>query len=879
MNVFAIVLFLVFAICSESYAQTPLINCGPEKHGNQTTCEARGCLWNPAGVPSCIFPDGYGYEHDDTTRFDTLLGYILPLYRKDQPNMYNDTSPDVSNVYLSVEFWDESILRLKFYDPASIRYEVPIDIQQPSSKAINTAYHVTYTSYPQFGISVTRHSTNTVVFNTGLPGFVFSNQFLSISTTLPSKSVYGFGENSHEYLLHDLDWKVWAMFTLGNYPMESYNSYGVQPFYMTVEDDGNANGVLLLNSNAMEIELQPSPALTYRTIGGILDFYILLGPTPDRVVQQLTQIIGRPYMPPYWSLGFQLSKWDYGNSSELKSVIDNMRNAKIPYDVQYSDIDYMDGKKDFTLSQEEFKDLPEIIQDIHDYGQHYIVILDPGISNTDPDYLAYKQGVVDDIFIKYPNGTAVEGVVWPGNVNYPDFSHENIVKYWSEQCLYLYQNLSVKYDGLWIDMNEPASFITGSTSGCEQNQLNYPPYVPDVLGSYNGKLTVMTMCMDTVQSNGHLHYDVHSLYGYFMAKTTQATLLNNFPERRPFIVTRSQFPGSGRYAHHWLGDNDSTFKQLRNSVIGIQEFNMFGMPFVGADICGFNLNTYEELCIRWMQLGAFYSFSRNHNSKSSIPQDPPSLGERVVNASIKALTERYRLLPYLYTLLHEAHVTGSTVIRPLFFEFPADSQSWNISYQFLWGSGLLISPVVYEGEETVIAYYAKWYDYYTGNLTNGFESSYVELEATLNGNIPLHIRGGLIIPIQEPAVTTALSRQNPMGLLVAVDEQNQANGYLYWDDGISYQSDVKEQFNQLQFSFDKNILDVVILNNGFSMSTPLNTVVFYGLILNTKPSVFIDGNVLNSTKVEYNIETRILKLSDLNLPLPLNHQMIINPTM
>jgi len=122
---------------------------------------------------------------------------------------------------------------------------------------------------------------------------------------------------------------------------------------------------------------------------------------------------------------------------------------------------------------------------------------------------------------------------------------------------------------------------------------------------------------------------------------------------------------------------------------------------VGADICGFNGNTTVELCSRWQELGAFYPFSRNHNSDDDMDQDPASLGPVVIAAAKNSLEKRYALLPYLYTLFFKAHIYGDTVVRPLFFEFPNDAISYEIETQFLWGSGLMIVPTLYENATSV----------------------------------------------------------------------------------------------------------------------------------------------------------------------------------
>uniref|UniRef100_A0A4W5RJC2 Glycoside hydrolase family 31 TIM barrel domain-containing protein n=1 Tax=Hucho hucho TaxID=62062 RepID=A0A4W5RJC2_9TELE len=108
------------------------------------------------------------------------------------------------------------------------------------------------------------------------------------------------------------------------------NLYGSHPFYMVQEGDGQAHGVFLLNSNAMEMVLQPSPALTWVALGGILDLYIFLGLDPQSVVRQYLQVIGYPMMPPYWSLGFHLCRWGYRSTNATREVVRRMHNANFP---------------------------------------------------------------------------------------------------------------------------------------------------------------------------------------------------------------------------------------------------------------------------------------------------------------------------------------------------------------------------------------------------------------------------------------------------------------------------------------------------------------------------------------------------------------------
>lgn len=165
----------------------------------------------------------------------------------------------------------------------------------------------------------------------------------------------------------------------------------------------------------------PNPGLTFRTIGGMLEFLVFLGPEPETVVQQYTEVIGRPAMPPYFALGFQICRWGYENTQDIREVIDRTRASGIPHvtifalkslkwlvriellqDVQWADIDYMDGKKDFTLNSTSFGDLPALVDEIKSGGLRFIIILDPAIA-VDDSYQSYLNGLEKDVYVKWAN--------------------------------------------------------------------------------------------------------------------------------------------------------------------------------------------------------------------------------------------------------------------------------------------------------------------------------------------------------------------------------------------------------------------------------------------------------------------------------------------
>ncbi|XP_048950838.1 putative maltase-glucoamylase-like protein FLJ16351 isoform X2 [Canis lupus dingo] len=835
-------------------------NCYPEDPAvSEENCRQRGCLWESTtlpGVPTCYYDTIPSYAASNIqylpTGITTELAYLGAPNSARAASASGSLSATVSFLQLSVIYHTENMLQFKIFDPTNKRYEVPVPLNtppSPSGSPENRLYDVRIQNNP-FGIQILRKNSSTVIWDSQLPGFTFNDMFLSISTRLPSQYIYGFGETEHTAFRRDMNWTMWGMFARDEPPAYKKNSYGVHPYYMALEEDGSAHGVLLLNSNAMDVSFQPTPALTYRTTGGILDFYIVLGPTPELVTQQYTELIGRPAMTPYWALGFQLSRYGYQNDIEISQLYDAMMAAQIPYDVQHVDIDYMDRKLDFTLSPN-FKNLSLLIDEMKKDGMRFILILDPAISGNETQYLPFTRGQENNVFIKWPGkNDIVWGKVWPDlpNVNvdtsldhetqvklyrahvaFPDFLRNSTVAWWKTEIKELYLNprdstKSLKFDGLWIDMNEPSNFVNGSVKGCSDEILNNPPYMP-YLESRDKGLSIKTLCMESEQilpdGSRVRHYDVHSLYGWAQTRPTYEAV-QEVTGQRGVVITRSTFPSSGRWGGHWLGDNTAAWDQLKKSIIGMMEFSLFGIPYTGADICGFFGNAEYEMCIRWMQLGAFYPFSRNHNTMGTRRQDPVAWNSTFEMFSRKVLETRYTLLPYLYTLMHKAHVEGSTVVRPLLQEFTNDRETWVIDCQFMLGPAILISPVLENNKFQVSAYFprARWYDYSTesGSVSTG---QWKILNAPLD-HINLHIRGGYILPWQEPAMNTHASRQKFMGLIVALDDNGEAEGQLFWDDGQSIDTYENGNYFLANFAATQNLLKIQTIHNKYlSDSNPL----------------------------------------------------------
>ncbi|XP_020237648.1 alpha-xylosidase 1 isoform X1 [Cajanus cajan] len=511
---------------------------------------------------------------------------------------------------------------------------------------------------------------------------------------------------------------------------------------------------------------------------------------------------------PYWAFGFHQCKWGYYNLSVLEDVVENYKKAKIPLDVIWNDADHMDGLKDFTLNPINYprSKFLEFLDRIHGIGMKYIVIVDPGIA-VNSSYGVYQRGMANDVFIKY-EGEPFVAQVWPGIVYFPDFLNPKTVSWWGDEIRRFHELVPV--DGLWIDMNEISNFCTGkckipkgrkcpsgtepSVSCCLDCTTNTstrwddPPYKINASG-VEAPIGSRTIATSAVHYNGVLEYDAHSIYGFSEAIATHKAL-QGLQGKRPFILSRSTYVGSGKYAAHWSGDIRATWEDLRYSITTMLNFGIFGVPMVGSDICGFfsvETTPHEELCNRWIEVGAFYPFSRDHANFDS-PRQELYQWESVAESARNALGMRYKLLPYLYTLNYEAHISGAPIARPLFFSFPTCTECYGLSTQFLIGSNLMISPVLEQGKTQVTALFppGTWYSLF--DLTQTIVSkdgNNVTLDAPLHV-VNVHVYQNAILPMQQGGMVTKDARMTPFSLIVTfpagATEGSEAKGDLFLDD-------------------------------------------------------------------------------------------------
>lgn len=580
-------------------------------------------------------------------------------------------------------------------------------------------------------------------------------------------SLYGGGEVTGSLLRNGKTIKLWNTDS-GAYGVDNGTRlYQSHPWIMGVREDGTAFGILFdttwkatLSCTDDKIELR-SEGLPFRV-------FIIDRESPQAVVRGLAELTGTMPMIPKWALGYHQCRFSYQPDSRVIEVADTFRYKRIPCDAIWMDIDYMDGFRIFTFNPEKFPNPKAVNRDLHLRGFHSTWMIDPG-AKVDPDYFVYKSGTENDVWVKTAKGENFHGDAWPGAAAFPDFTYPKAQKWWAG----LYKAfLAQGVDGVWNDVNEPQINDTPNKTMPENN-----------IHRGGGDLPQGT----------HLQY--HNVYGMLMVRSSREGMLSARPDKRPFILTRSNFLGGQRYAATWTGDNGSTWEHMKLSIPMSLTLGLSGQPISGADIGGFLFNANGDLFGNWIGFGAFYPFSRGHACAGTNNKEPWAFGPEVEKASRIAIERRYILLPYFYTLMHEAATDGMPIMRPAFFADPKDLSLRAEEQYFLVGDNLMVVPAFVE----------------KANYPKGIwrELSLVDGDKTDKYQASLKIRGGAIIPTGKVIQNTTEESLDPLTLIVCLDENGKAQGELYWDagDGWDFQ---KKQYCMQKYVAEKQGNSVVV---------------------------------------------------------------------
>lgn len=537
------------------------------------------------------------------------------------------------------------------------------------------------------------------------------------------------------------------------YDKDSDPLYVSIPFYIGVHSEG-AYGIYLNNSYKTHFNFGASNNRfsSFSADYGLMDYYFIGGNSVANIISNYTMLTGRMPMPPKWSLGYQQCRYSYYPESEAITVASTFRDKDIPADAIVLDIHYMDEYKIFSWDPERFPGPKNLVDTLHDKGFNTVLMCDPGIK-TEEGYKPYEEGLKEDVFLKYPDGTPYQGQVWPGWCNFPDFTDPKCREWWQQQ-LKQYTDLGVT--GYWNDMNEISTW----------GQM-----LPELIEfDFDGHKA-------TTRKG-------RNIYGFQMARSTYEGAKKNL-QKRPFNLTRAGFSGIQRYAAVWTGDNTASDEHMLLGVRMVNSLGLSGVSFTGYDVGGFIENADEKLFARWISIGAFSPFFRGHSMINSRDSEPWAYGEEVEEISRNYIKLRYRLLPYIYSLFHQSTLDGVPVSRSLAIDYTIDDNIYKEEFenQYLFGPSLLIVPV--ESQKEITKVYlpeGEWYDFYTDEKYQGGQEIFAECPTE---KLPVFVKSSSIIAMQESGINTAHKSEY---LEVHVYPGQETGKFeLYEDDGISFE--------------------------------------------------------------------------------------------
>jgi alpha-glucosidase len=503
---------------------------------------------------------------------------------------------------------------------------------------------------------------------------------------------------------------------------------------------------------------------------GEMNYYFFGGATVQEILKEYTALTGRTPMPPLWSLGYQQCRWGYANSAELLNIAKTLRDKKLPSDVVYMDITYMDHYKVFTWDPVNFPDPKDMMEQLKKMNFDLVTIIDPGIK-VEKGYKAYDEGVAQDLFAKYPDGRLYVGHVWPGRCHFPDFTKASVRKWWGNNFKASHTDIGIR--GFWNDMNEPAAW------GRE-----FPNLIE--FGDAGSKSTL---------------YSVKNAYGLLMARSTFEGTKALMKGQRPFVLTRASYSGIQKYSAQWTGDNLATDEHMLLGQRLLNSMGVSGIPYVGMDVGGFMGDVTPELYVRWMNLGIYSPLFRQHSVIDSRYHEPWQFGEANTRFIRGLLEQRYKMLPYLYSSFYQAHESGIPVDRMLPITYTFDDNVYNDKFgnQFLFGDNLLVCPVDSKTMAAEIYLPGTGIEWYRLSNDKMYEGGQTQFVPSPLDDLPVFVKESAIVPMQGVVQST---KEKGDGILYVHVWKGKINGrFIYYeDDGTTYDYE-KSGFYKRTFSY------------------------------------------------------------------------------
>ena len=563
-------------------------------------------------------------------------------------------------------------------------------------------------------------------------------------------------------------------FTLNNTDTYKYGDprlsmYISIPFFMGIHHQ-QVYGLFYNNSykTFFNFGLSTPGFSTVNMDGGDADYFFIYSDNMAKILEHYASITGFMPLPPKWSLGYHQSRCSYYPQEQVKFIAETFRKKNIPIDCIVLDADYLQEYEPFRINKSRFPDMPGLANELSNLNIELTASVNPGIK-IDSSYEGNADGLKNDVFVKYTDGSLFVSDIAPSTNHFVDFTNPRAREWWIDHMKFLPDN---GIHGYWNDMNEPA--VAGS-------------YLPDnLVFDFDGKKTNAL--------------EAKNVYGFQMARSSFESAIKYGQGRRPFVLSRSAFAGIQRYAAVWSGDNTAKDEGLLSGVLLNNQMGLSGIPFTGPDLGGYIGDGTKDLFRRWMEVGIFSPFLRNHKEFFAAANEPWAYGEEVEAISKTYIGFRYRLMPYIYSGFYEASQSAMPVARSLCISYPFDEKVYDnlYQYQFLFGDAFLVIPMT--SQETLKKIYlpgGEWYDLFTEEKLSGNQEIFREAPSY---QIPLFVKSSSIIPMQSLVQST---KEKPSDtLIIHLYNGKEKNHFVFYeDDGKSFDYK-KGKFSKREIVFD-----------------------------------------------------------------------------
>ena len=630
--------------------------------------------------------------------------------------------------------------------PSGLRDPQAVVWQDADAAWLQTAELIVRAQKVPFGLTVFDTQGNLLSADAP-PSVAFdrtSGLILAQRYALDDEGYFGLGERGgpvnrrgRHILMRNTDQDSWTEFTDPHY--QSY------PFYYSVRA-GRAYGLFLDAAaySVFDMAANDPGIVAFGAVKGELDYYVLAGPAPAAVASHFQQLCGPPALPPLWTLGYNHAHYGWMTRDEVLHVAADMRQNAIPCDSLWFDIDYMTNYNHFTWDPVRFADPAGMMQQLHSAGFHTVAINEPCVVTADP---LVPSLIAQNLLMKNIFAETVENSIFLGNVHWLDFSKQ-ATRDWYRQNLARF--IGVGIDGLWNDLNEPAA--------------NLMP------------LSVCDFDGDPREDD-----EFRNIYALIENEMAFDAMNDAHPGGRPWMLSRSGFSGIHRYGATWSGDSLSDFDTLRVCVQMSCSMGLSGVAQFGHDVGGFLGSPDAELFLRWLEFGSMTMFLRNHSVNTAPPREPWVFGEPWTGRIRSCIEDRYRLIPYLYSLLDRERQSGMPPLTPTVFEFPEDRGTFTQSDAFMLGQGLLVAPVFQRAAATRTVYLPGTLDWFDIRTDEQYSPGVaVTIDAPL-GRAPALAKAGTVLVHGEPRQYTGAP--GSPDLTVDLYPGSTGSFTLYEDDG------------------------------------------------------------------------------------------------